>query len=477
MGWHSSRNILPTGERVTLLGGCFGSCNGIAEDNGLGIYHIITNLEDCLVGIDGERTGCLNCVSRHRFGQALPTGEGVALLNGIGFGNYRCTELYLDNLVFLAINLIGKGVLVHGVGTLYLYVMGWHSSRNILPTGERVTLLGGCFGSCNGIAEDNGLGIYHIITNLEDCLVGIDGERTGCLNGMCRHRLRQALPTGEGVALPYGIGFGNYRCAESNFDNLVLRTINLIGNGVLVHGVRTQYLYVTSWHRSRNILPTGERVTLLCRSFGSGDSIAEDNSLGIDDFITNLEDCLVRVDRERTGCLNGMCRHRLRQALPTGEGVALPYGIGFGNYHCAESNFDNLVLRAINLIGNGVLVYGVGTIYLYVTGWHRSRNILPTGERVTLLGGCFGSCNGIAEDNGLGIYHIIPNLEDSLIGIDGEVSCHLHIMRRHCRWQTLPTGECMTLLYGICFGSKRSAVEHIRLLIGFPVKGIGKMVL
>ena len=137
-------------------------------------------------------------------------------------------------------------------------------------------------------------------------------------------------------------------------------------------------------------------MTLLGGCFGSGDSIAEDNGLGIDDFITNLEDCLVRVDGERTGCLNGMCRHRLRQALPTGEGVAFLFRIGFGNYRCAESNFDNLVLRTINLIGKGVLVHGVGTLYLYVTSRHCFRNILPTGERVTLLGGCFGSGDGIA---------------------------------------------------------------------------------
>ena len=157
--------------------------------------------------------------------------------------------------------------------------------------------------------------------------------------------------------------------------------------------------------------------------------------------------------------------------------MTLLYGIWFCRKRSAELNFKRFVLRAINLINKVVLVHGVGTLYLYVTGWHRSRNILPTGECVTLLGGCFGSGDGIAEDNSLGIDDFITNLEDCLIGVDGEVSCHLHIMRRHCRWQTLPTGERMTLLYGIWFCRKRSAVEHIRLLIGFPVKGIGKMVL
>ena len=294
---------------------------------------------------------------------------------------------------------------------------------------------------------------------------------------MSRHRLRQALPTGEGVAFLFRSGFGNYRCTESNFDNLVFRAINLIGNGVLVHGVGTQYLYVTSWHRSRNILPTGERVTLLGGCFGSGDGIAEDNCLGIDDFITNLEDCLVGIDGKVSCHLHIMRRHCRWQTLPTGERMALLYGIWFCRKRSAELNFKRFVLRAINLINKVVLVHGVGTLYLYVTGWHRSRNILPTGERVTLLGGCFGSGDGIAEDNCLGIDDFITNLEDCLVGIDGKVSCHLHIMRRHCRWQTLPTGERMTLLYGICFGSERSAVEHIRLLIGFPVKGIGKMVL
>ena len=462
---------------MTLLGGCFGSGDSIAEDNGLGIYHIITNLEDCLVRIDGERTGCLNGMCRHRLRQALPTGEGVALLNGIGFGNYRCAESNFDNLVLRAINLIGNGVLVYGVGTIYLYVTGWHRSRNILPTGERVTLLGGCFGSCNGIAEDNGLGIYYFITNLEDCLVGIDRERTGNINCMSWHGFGQTLPTGEGVTLLCRSGFGNYHCAESYFNNLVLCTINLIGNGVLVHGVGTLYLYVTSRHRFWNILPTGKRMTLLCRSFGSGDGIAEDNGLGIYHIIPNLEDCLIRIDGEVSCHLHIMRRHCRWQTLPTGERMTLLYGIWFCRKRSAELNFKRFVLRAINLINKVVLVHGVGTLYLYVTGWHSSRNILPTGERVTFLGGCFGSGDSIAEDNGLGIYHIIPNLEDCLIGIDGKVSCYLHIMRWHCRWQTLPTGERMTLLYGIGFGSKRSAVEHIRLLIGFPVKGIGKMVL
>ncbi len=218
-------------------------------------------------------------------------------------------------------------------------------------------------------------------------------------------------------------------------------------------------------------------MTLLGGCFGSGDGIAEDYGLGIYHIITNFEDCLVRIDGEVSCHLHIMRRHCRWQTLPTGERMTLLYGIWFCRKRSAELNFKRFVLRAINLINQVVLVHGVGTIYLYVTGWHRSRNILPTGERVTLLGGCFGSGDGIAEDYGLGIYHIITNFEDCLVRIDGEVSCHLHIMRRHCRWQTLPTGERMALLYGICFGSERSAVEHIRLLIGFPVKGIGKMVL
>ena len=462
---------------MTLLGGCFGSSDGIAEDNGLGIDHIITNLEDSLVRIDGKVSCHLHIMRRHCRWQTLPTGERMALLYGIWFCRKRSAELNFKRFVLRAINLINKVVLVHGVGTLYLYVTGWHSSRNILPTGERVTLLGGCFGSCNGIAEDNGLGIYHIIPNLEDSLIGIDGEVSCHLHIMRRHCRWQTLPTGERMTLLYGIWFCRKRSAELHFKGFVLRAINLINKVVLVHGVGTLYLYVMGWHCFWNILPTGERVTLLCRSFGSGDSIAEDNGLGIYYIIANLEDCLVGIDGELSGHFHIVRRHCRRQALPTGEGMTLLCRIGFCRKRSAVIHFKRLVFRAIDLINKIVLVHGVRTQYLYVTGRHCFRNILPTGERVTLLGGCFGSCNGIAEDNGLGIYHIIPNLEDSLIGIDGEVSCHLHIMRRHCRWQTLPTGERMTLLFGIGFGSERSAVEHIRLLIGFPVKGIGKMVL
>ena len=202
-------------------------------------------------------------------------------------------------------------------------------------------------------------------------------------------------------------------------------------------------------------------MTLLGGCFGSSDGIAEDNSLGLNNSLTNLEDSLVRIDGKVSCHLHIMRRHCRWQTLPTGERMTLLYGICFCRKCSAKLNFKRFVLRAINLINKVVLVHGVGTLYLYVTGWHRSRNILPTGERVTLLGGCFGSSDGIAEDNSLGLNNSLTNLEDSLVRIDGKVSCHLHIMRRHCRWQTLPTGERMTFLYGIWFGSERSAVEHI----------------
>ena len=294
---------------------------------------------------------------------------------------------------------------------------------------------------------------------------------------MRRHCRWQTLPTGERMALLYRICFGSERSAELNFKRFVLRAINLINQIILVHGVGTLYLYVTGWHRSRNILPTGERVTLLGGCFGSGDGITEDKGLGLNNSLTNLEDSLVGIDGKVSCHLHIMRRHCRWQTLPTGERMTLLYGIWFCRKRSAKLYLDYLILRTINLIGNGVLVHGVRTQHLYVTSRHCFRNILPTGERVTLLGGCLWSSNGIAEDNGLGIDDFITNLEDCLVGIDGEVSCHLHIMRRHCRRQTLPTGERMTLLYGIGFGSERSAVEHIRLLIGFPVKGIGKMVL
>ena len=95
---------------------------------------------------------------------------------------------------------------------------------------------------------------------------------------------------------------------------------------------------------------------------------------------------------------------------------------------------------------------------------------------MTFLGWRLWSSNGFAEYDSLGIDNLLTDLKDSLISIDSEFSRYLNVMCRHCLWQALPTGERMTLLYGISLSSQRCAVEHVRLLIGGAVESVSEMI-
>ena len=113
-------------------------------------------------------------MGRHGLGEILPTGEGVAFLYRGCFRSDGGTILYLNALVVRAVYLIVKLVLVNGVGTHNNDIVGWHCRRNILPAGKGVSLLGWCLGSYDGLAIDYPLGLDDVISDFEDCIVGID---------------------------------------------------------------------------------------------------------------------------------------------------------------------------------------------------------------------------------------------------------------------------------------------------------------
>ena len=180
---------------MSFLGWCFGSDNLFAVNDGLALDNLLTNLEHSLVRVDRERTRHLYIVCRHRLGQTLPAGERVALLLGSWLGGDSCAVVNLYRLVFCTVNLVRERVLVHGIRTHNHDVVCRHCRRNFLPSGERVTLLGWCFGSDNHFAVNDGLALDNLLTNLEDSLIRIDRERTCHLYIVCRHRLGQTLPT------------------------------------------------------------------------------------------------------------------------------------------------------------------------------------------------------------------------------------------------------------------------------------------
>ena len=118
------------------------------------------------------------------------------------------------------------------------------------------------------------------------------------------------------MAFLLGSWLGGDSCAVVNFNRLVLCAVNLVRERVLVHGVRTQNNDVVRWHCRWNVLPSGECMSFLGWCFGSDNLFAVNDGLALDNLLTNLEDSLVRVDRERTRHLYIVCRHRLGQTLP-----------------------------------------------------------------------------------------------------------------------------------------------------------------
>ena len=174
MGWHCRRNILPSGKGVSLLGWCFGSNYSLTINNLLGFDDNLTDLEDGIIGIDRERTCHFYVVRRHGLGKILPTGEGVTLFYRSCFRSDGSAIFNLNALIVRAVYLISQFVLINGVGTNNHDIMGWHSCRNILPSGKGVSLLGRGLGSYDGLAIDYPLGLDDVIADLEDCIVGID---------------------------------------------------------------------------------------------------------------------------------------------------------------------------------------------------------------------------------------------------------------------------------------------------------------
>ena len=116
-----------------------------------------------------------------------------------------------------------------------------------------------------------------------------------------------------------------------------------------------------SRHRLRYVLPSCERTTFLFRSLWSCHSFTEYEGLGIDNFLTNLKDSLVRIDSEFSCYLNVVSRHCLGQAFPTGECIALLLGISLSSQRRAVFHLESLILSSVHLIIKHILVDGIRT--------------------------------------------------------------------------------------------------------------------
>ena len=104
------------------------------------------------------------------------------------------------------------------------------------------------------------------------------------------------------------------------------------------------------WHRLRYVLPSCKRMTFLGWRLWSSNGFAEYDVLGIDNFITDLKDSLIRIDSERTSYLHVVSRHCLGQALPTGERMTLLLGISLSSQRRAVEHVRLLIGGAIESV-------------------------------------------------------------------------------------------------------------------------------
>ena len=218
--------------------GCLRSHNGFAVHHIQHCDYLLADLERRLVGVDAERSGDGDILGRHRLGQALPSGEGVTLLLGY-LRNDRRAILNLDGLVGLAVYHIVQLVLVDGVAARYRDVVRRHRLRELIPSGEGMSDFLRCLGGDNRLTVDYLHILAELISDLEGGHIGIDGERTCDSNVISGHRGRQSLPAGEGVTLFGRLVYGRQGGAVLHLGLVVRLSINGISQLVLIDRIAT----------------------------------------------------------------------------------------------------------------------------------------------------------------------------------------------------------------------------------------------
>ena len=209
---------------------------------------------------------------------------------------------------------------------------------------------------------------------------------------------------------------------------------------------------------------------------GSHNGFAVHHIQHCDYLLADLERRLVGVDAERSGDGDILGRHRLGQALPSGEGVTLLLGY-LRNDRRAILNLNGLVGLAVYHIVQLVLVDGVAARYRDVVRRHRLRELIPSGEGMAHLLGCIRSDNRLTVDDLYILAELISDLEGGDVGVDGERTCDSHVIGGHSDRQALPAGESVALLGRLGDCRQLSAVLHLGLVVRLSINGISQLVL
>ena len=199
-----------------------------------------------------------------------PTSEGVTSLGWCSRNLNLCTVILGDcGYITTTISIEGEGVLVDCPQRLEALVLSRDGLRNLaIPTSEGVARLGW---------SGRRIKLSTKVLSNHRCLcaiIGIEGEgilidgplsletHVLCRNGLwdCRN------PTSEGVTcLGWSSRSSNCRIIILRYTSHLRTAIRIKGERIFVDGKCTINRHVTRWHGSRNLTPSRESISHLCR--------------------------------------------------------------------------------------------------------------------------------------------------------------------------------------------------------------------
>ena len=199
-----------------------------------------------------------------------PTSEGVTRLGWSSRRLNLCTIVLGDcGYITTTISIEGEGVLVDGPQRLKALVLSRDGLRNFtIPTSEGITRLGWSgrsFKLCIEILGDNRC--LCAIVGIEGKGILIDSPLSLEAHVLSRNSLWDCRnPTGEGITrLGWSSRSSNCRIIILRYTSHLRTAIRIKGERIFVDGKCTINRHVTRWHGSRNLTPSRESISHLCR--------------------------------------------------------------------------------------------------------------------------------------------------------------------------------------------------------------------
>ena len=199
-----------------------------------------------------------------------PTGEGVTRLSWSSRSLNLCTIVLGDcSYITTAVSIEGEGVLVDGPQRLEALVLSRDGLRNLtIPTSEGIARLGWSGRSFKlSIEILSNHRCLCTIVRIEGKGVLIDGPLSLEAHILSRNGLWDCRnPTGEGVTrLGWSSRNSNCRIIILRYTSHLRTAIRIKGERIFVDGKCTINRHVTRWHGSRNLTPSRESISHLCR--------------------------------------------------------------------------------------------------------------------------------------------------------------------------------------------------------------------